>query len=35
MNIGYRYSMGTPDGKNHSENLELDGRIILKWTSKE
>ena len=26
--------MGKPEGKNHSENQGLDGRIILKWILK-
>jgi hypothetical protein len=27
----YKILVGKPEGKNHSENLGLDARIILKW----
>jgi hypothetical protein len=30
----YRVWVGRPDGKNHLEDLGVDGRIILKWTFK-
>jgi hypothetical protein len=35
MRNAYRYSVGTPEGNNHSGNLEVEDRIILKRTSKE
>jgi hypothetical protein len=27
----YRAFVGKPEGKNHLEDLGIDGRIILKW----
>ena len=30
----YRVLVGWPDGKNHLENLSVDGRMILKWIFK-
>jgi len=30
----YRILVGRPEGKNHFEDLGVDGRIILKWISK-
>jgi hypothetical protein len=27
----YRVSVGKPEGKNHLEDLGVDGRIILRW----
>jgi hypothetical protein len=26
-----RASVGKPEGKNHEENIDVGGRIILKW----
>jgi hypothetical protein len=30
MRNAYMHSVGTPEGKNHSEDLGVDGRIIFK-----
>jgi hypothetical protein len=30
----YRALLGKPEGKNHSEDLGVDERIILKWILK-
>ena len=27
----YRLSVGKPEGKNHLEDLGVDGRIVLEW----
>jgi hypothetical protein len=27
----YKILVGKPEGKNHSENLSVDGRIISEW----
>jgi hypothetical protein len=27
----YKILAGNPERKNHSENLDIDGRIILEW----
>ena len=28
----YRVTVGKPEGKNHSEDLDIDGRVLLNWT---
>jgi hypothetical protein len=30
----YRILVGTPEGRNHLEDPDVDGRIILKWILK-
>ena len=30
----YRVSVGRPEGRNHSKDPGVDGRIILKWSFK-
>jgi hypothetical protein len=27
----YKILVGEPEGKNHSEDLDVDGKIILEW----
>jgi hypothetical protein len=27
----YKIFIGKPEGENHSEDLDIDGRIILEW----
>jgi hypothetical protein len=31
MRNAYRILVGIPEGKNHLEDLGIDGRIVLKW----
>jgi hypothetical protein len=31
MRKACRILVGKPEGKNHSEDLDVDGKIILKW----
>jgi len=31
MRNAYNILVGRPEGKDHSENLRVDGRIILPW----
>jgi hypothetical protein len=32
--IAYRILVGEPEGKNHCEDLDVGGRIILEWILK-
>jgi hypothetical protein len=29
--MSYKYLVGKPEGRNHSEDLGVDGKIILEW----
>jgi hypothetical protein len=31
MRNAYKILVAKPEGKNHSEDLDVDGRVILKW----
>jgi hypothetical protein len=31
MRNAYKILVGKPEGKNHSEDLDVDGRTILEW----
>jgi hypothetical protein len=35
MRNAYKILVGKPEGKIHSEDLSVDGRIILKWILRE
>jgi hypothetical protein len=31
MRKGYKILVGQPEGKNHLQDLGIDGRILLRW----
>jgi hypothetical protein len=35
MRSAYKFVVGKPEGKNHSEDLDIDWRIIAEWISGE